>query len=288
MKKLRESLRRMKHEWMCAHDPAGETIKYYTAVFGKAPDFEHPRTINEKIHYLKLFRYAEDPVVAGCADKYRVREYLTEHGYSDILPGLLGAYDRPEDIDWDALPERFVIKCNHGCGYNIICKDKSSLDIPDAVSRLKNWMKQDYWKEFCELHYKNIRKKIIIEDYLGDDIETYKFYCFNGIPRIIYAMTSEGDVHYVDFFDGNWEHLDVHRTDRPGVPDPSAIKKPPHLDEMLRLSAELSAPFPFVRVDLYDLEKVYFSELTFTPAGGFLKLDPSEAEAEWGSWIDMG
>ncbi|MCR5250601.1 MAG: glycosyl transferase [Lachnospiraceae bacterium] len=288
MGELRMKLRRLRHDWMCEHRPEEETIKYYRAVFGCDPDFTDPKTINEKIHYLKLKAYASDPVVAECADKYAVREYLKKRGMEDILPGLLFSCERAGDVPWDALPERFVLKCNHGCGYNIICRDKSSLDIKEAEKKLKRWMKEDYWKEFCELHYRTIKKRIIGEEYLGDDIETYKFYCFNGVPRLVYVMTTEGEKHYIDYFDPDWKHLDVYRVDRPGVPDPAMIERPPHLNEMLDIAAALSKPFPLVRVDLYDLEKVYFSELTFTPAGGFLRLDPPETEREWGDWLDLG
>ena len=284
---IRDRLRKLKHEWMSAHDPVAETVKYYTAVFGKAPDFKEPKTINEKIHYLKLFRYADDKYVAECADKVKVRDVLKRKGLADILPGLIAVYDKASDIDFDALPEKFVIKCNHGCGYNIICRDKNELDRSSCIKKLNDWMKEDYWKEYCELHYKNIEKKILVEEYLGDDIETYKFYCFNGVPQFIYAMTMNGDKHYIDFFDTGWEHMDVYRSDRPGVPDPSVIKKPEHLGEMLELAGKLSAEFPLVRVDLYDLDKVYFSELTFTPAGGFLKLDPPETELIWGEKLSI-
>ena len=287
MSNLRERLRRMKHEWMSAHDPEAETVKYYTAIFGKAPDFKDPKTINEKIHYLKLFRYAKDKYVAECADKVRVREVLKNKGLESILPGLIGIYDKAEDIDFDSLPEKFVIKCNHGCGYNIICKNRAELDRTECIKKLNAWMKEDYWKEYCELHYKNIEKKILIEEYLGDDIETYKFYCFNGKPEFIYAMTMNGDDHYIDFFDTEWKHMDVKRAGRPGVPDFTQIKKPEHLPEMLALAEKLSAEFPLVRVDLYDLDKVYFSELTFTPAGGFLKLDPPETERIWGDRLKI-
>ena len=287
MSDLRDKLRRMKHEWMSAHDPEAETVKYYTAIFGKAPDFKDPKTINEKIHYLKLFRYADDKHVAECADKVKVRKVLENKGLSDILPGLIGVYDKASDIDFKSLPEKFVIKCNHGCGYNIICKNKSELDRAECIRKLNAWMKEDYWKEYTELHYKNIEKKILIEEYLGDDIETYKFYCFNGVPKFIYAMTMNGDDHYIDFFDTEWNHMDVKRADRPGIPDYTQIKKPAHLSEMLALASQLSSEFPLVRVDLYDLDKVYFSELTFTPAGGFLKLDPPETEREWGDWLTL-
>jgi len=284
---IRDRLRKLKHEWMSAHDPVAETVKYYTAVFGKAPDFKDPKTINEKIHYLKLFRYADDKYVAECADKVKVRDVLKRKGLADILTGLIAVYDKASDIDFDALPEKFVIKCNHGCGYNIICRDKNELDRSSCIKKLNDWMKEDYWKEYCELHYKNIEKKILVEEYLGDDIETYKFYCFNGVPQFIYAMTMNGDKHYIDFFDTGWKHMDVYRSDRPGVPDPSVIKKPEHLGEMLELAGKLSAEFPLVRVDLYDLDKVYFSELTFTPAGGFLKLDPPETELIWGEKLSI-
>ncbi len=287
MGKLREALRQWKHEWMCVAAPEKETAKYYRAVFGKDPDLVNPKTINEKIHYLKLGLYSDNETVTRCVDKVLVRDYLKERQLDDMLPGLLGVYDRPEDIDWDKLPQRFVIKCNHGCGYNIICKDKATLDTAEAEDKLRRWLKEDYWKQFCEPQYKHVKKKILIEEYLGDDIETYKFYCFNGEPRILYLMTTVGDNHYVDYLDMNWERMNVRRDGREGYPGIDTLDRPPHLEEMIELSRRLSADFPLVRVDLYDLDKVYFSELTFVPAGGFIKLDPPEAETEWGSWLSL-
>ena len=284
---VRNALRQYKHEWMCVHHPDIETAKYYRAVFGKDPDLNAPKTINEKIHYLKLGDYCDNELITRCVDKVAVRDYLTERGFSALLPGLIGVYDKPEEIEWDKLPGRFVVKCNHGCGYNIVCRDKNSLDIKDVSAKLKRWLKEDYWKVYCEPQYKHVKKKILIEEYLGDDIETYKFYCFNGEPKILYLMTTVGDEHYVDYVDTDFKRINVRRDGRKSYPDIDSLTRPPHLKEMLEYSRELSAGFPFVRVDLYDLDKVYFSELTFVPAGGFLKLDPPEAETEWGSWLKL-
>ncbi len=181
-----------------------------------------------------------------------------------------------------------MVKCNHGCGYNIICNDKSKLDIKDAVKKLDKWMKSDYWKEYCEVQYKKVKKRITVEEFLGDDIENYRFFCFNGVPKVIHVSTAVGDEKFIDFFDTNWQHMDVHRTDRGGRKDWQNIRKPAHLSQMIEIAAKLSEDFPFVRVDLYDLpDQVYFSELTFVPSGGFIHLEPESAIEEWGSWLDI-
>ena len=224
-------------------------------------------------------------------DKYRIREYLTQKGHAELLPQLYAVCERPEDIPWDSLPERFVLKCNHGSGYNILCRNKSALDRKDCESRLKKWLKEDYWKRFAEMQYRDIPKRIIAEEYLGDDIHTYKFYCFNGMPRVLYISSNgengEYDKYY-DYFDMDWKHMNLRLHGHENRPDHDAIPCPESFERMKALAAELSADFPFVRVDLYDINgRIYISELTFVPTGGIMVLDPPSTDMEWGGWLSL-
>lgn len=277
---------------MSCYMPVRMTEKIYKGLFGKNPDLKNPTSINEKIQYLKLHDYYNNPVVTNCIDKYRIREYLTQKGHAEILPELYGAYDSPEEIPFEKLPDKFVIKCNHGCGFNIICSDKSKLDIAETKRLLGTWLKQDYWKEFAELQYKFINKKIIVEQHLGDNISTYKFYCFNGEPKVLY-MSANGENgeydKYYDYFDMGWNHLNVTLRGHENRPDWRSIQPPKNFDKMKELARELCSEFPFVRIDLYNIDgKIYISEMTFIPTGGFMRLAPEETAAEWGKWLDLG
>ena len=158
----------------------------FRRTFGRPLDLRTPRTLNEKLMWLKLRRYGSDPLVTRCADKYAVRDYVESCGCGDILNELYGAWDRPRDIPWDALPHAFVLKCNHGCGYNILCPDKSTLDREAAVRTLNKWLRHDFWRDFAELQYRPIPKKIVCERFLGhgDDLPDYKIYCFHGLSLI--------------------------------------------------------------------------------------------------------
>ena len=147
--------------------------------FHKRLNLKNPQDFNEKLQYLKLRTYYNNPVITQCVDKYRVREYLEQQGEGRLLPELLaGPFYDARDLRavWDSLPQSFAIKCNHGCGYNILVKDKSKTNLEDAVKTLGRWLREDYWKIYCEPQYRFVRKAFTVERYLGDNIETYKFY----------------------------------------------------------------------------------------------------------------
>ncbi|MCI8391999.1 MAG: glycosyl transferase [Roseburia sp.] len=288
---FREQLSREKRHFMSSYMPVHLTKELYKGNFGEKLDLKHPGSINEKLQYLKLHDYYNNPVVTNCIDKYRIRRYLTERGMTDLLPELYGAYNTPDQIPFEELPDQFVIKCNHGCGFNIICKDKKTLDTEDCKKKLEHWLHQDYWKEFGELQYKFIRKKIIVEQYLGDDISTFKFYCFNGMPKVMY-MSANGENgeydKYYDYFDMEWNHLDVSLHGHENRPDWRTIQKPKNFGKMKQTAALLCREFPFVRVDLYNIDgKIYISEMTFIPTGGFMHLTPEGTAEEWGSWLTL-
>ena len=270
--------------------PGFTTYLMYLYNFKRLPDFDNPKDINDWLQRLKLREYYHNPVITKCVDKYRVREYIKSKGLEHILPNLyIGGVDNPYDLRnyWDKLPDKLVLKCNHGCGYNILINDKSSIRVDDVIDQLKEWLNEDWWKNYCEPQYMDIKKCILAEEYLGDAIKTYKFYCFRGEPKVMYVSANgekgEKDL-YLDYFDMNWNWLDISLVGHQHKPN--CYEKPASFDEMVKISRILAKDFPFVRVDLYDVAgNVYFSELTFIPTGGNMKLTPSTHLKEWGQWM---
>ena len=251
--------------------PTLNTRLRYRYLFKKKLNLKNPQTFHEKLLWLKLKKYNHDPLVIQCADKYRVREYVAKCGYEDILTKLLGAWDTANEIPWDELPNQFALKWNFGAGMNIICADKSALDRAQAVKQMEQWRKNKCWLGHSEMHYKYIPKKIICEEYLQCDaqatIPDYKVYCFHGKPKAILVMYNRGSgAMRAEFFSTDWKPLDKASKYAPTL---AATEKPACLERMLQAAEDLSAPFPFVRCDFYVIgERVYFGELTFTPAGG--------------------
>ena len=271
--------------------PTLETKLAYKKSFGKKLDLKNPQTINEKILWLKLNNYNNNEIITKCADKYRLREYLKEKNMEFLLPKMYGNYDNADEIEWTKLPDSFVIKCNHGCGYNIIVKNKNDFNFEDVKKQLNEWMKTDYWKEGGEIQYKYIKKKIVIEEFLKD-VEDYKFYCFNGLPKIMYVSTSEWENNifmkdkYLDFFDMNFNRIECQLKGHPNYSGNLEYIK--NFEKMKELAQKLSEDFPFVRVDLYDSNgKIYISELTFIPTAGFMHLTPKKLELEWGKMLNI-
>ena len=269
--------------------PVYETKRLFSSVLKYDLDLVRPKTLNEKIQYLKLNDYRNNSIVTQCVDKYRVRNYIKEKGLDYLLPELYLCCKRVKEIDFDILPQSFALKCNHGCGYNVLCKNKEQMDFNEVSHLLKTWLKEDYWTEYCEIQYKFVDKRIIVEEYLGEELQTYKFYCFNGTPKVFYISSNgpkgEKDL-YLDYYDMDFNHLDIKLANHLSSPRVKEIVKPYCFEEMKRIAEILSESFPFVRVDLYDVSgKVYFSELTFIPTGGFMCFDPVTTDKEWGEWL---
>ncbi|MBQ3944866.1 MAG: glycosyl transferase [Alphaproteobacteria bacterium] len=242
---------------------------------GRPLDLHDPKTLDEKIQCLKLTRYGKDPLVKQCADKYAVRKYIEDKGCSDLLVPLIAVYDKVRDIQWDKLPDAFAMKWNFGCGFNIICADKTTLDIEDAKKKMKKWGKdRGCYLDYAEMQYKGVRRKIIVEEYLKPETglvpADYKVYCFNGQPKfILVCVGRENDKRpKFYFFDENWELARIN-PDSKKAPEGFSYPKPSCFDKLMQSAKTLSAPFEFVRADFYVVNnKVYFGELTFTPAGG--------------------
>lgn len=272
--------------------PRLNTILQFYKKFGRTPDLKTPLTLNEKLLKLKLERYGKDTLVQRCADKYRVRDFVRERGYEEILVPLLAVYDHPEEIEWNELPDRFVVKWNFGCGYNLICTDKSLLDIPAAVHQLRRWGSEPFWAYYSELQYRAIPKRILVEMYLGSADghlpSDYKFYCFHGQAYCV--MLCEGRNNgwpNFYFFDREFHLLRINR-DSLSAPEDFTLSKPDGLEKAFEVADCLSAGFPFVRVDLYLIDgRVYFGEMTFTPAAALDNKRLPETDLLFGSMLHL-
>lgn len=241
----------------------------YLRRMGRKLDLKNPQTLNEKIMWLKLNTYRDSALVTQCADKLRVRDYVQQAGCGKILNELYGYWSSPLQIPWNELPDSFVFKCNHGCGYNLFVPDKKAIDQESLKKQLSVWLRQDYWRLNAELQYRDIPKRIICEKYINTEsaLYDYKVYCFNGEPKyILVCIGREYGTPGFYFFDCDWNFCRITR-DGKRAPEDFEVPKPDNLEEMLEYARLLSEPFPFVRVDLYDADgSIIFGELTFTPS----------------------
>lgn len=253
-------------------------------------NFKNPIRYTEKLQYLRYYVYPKMPLLSQCAGRVGVREYLKAKGLSEYLIPVCGIYDKFDDINFDNLPNQFAMKCSHGCAMNFICFDKSKINKNDLRKKFNKYLKTNYGKKTVELHYSPIKPQIIIEELMLEDghlPDEYKIHCFNGIAKSLYLVTGRGnDIRYTNMyidwtpFDGSqfngWKKLDVQP------------EKPQNFDKMIKISEDLSKNFPFVRVDLYNIHgKIYFGEMTFTPAKGTLILDDDQCDFEMGKWLDI-
>ena len=253
-------------------------------------NLKNPVRYTEKLQYLRLYVYPKDPMVSKCAGRTGVREYLTEKGLEDYLVPIYGIFDKFEDIDFDKLPDQFVMKCTHACAFNQIILDKSKFDKEASKKQFKKWLKTNYGKMTMERHYSPIKPQIIIEKYLGFDRDLpteYKIHVFNGEAKYMYVVTGRGvDIRYNNYYT-DWTPFDGAQFNgwhkREGK-----LPIPANWDDMVKLAEEIAKEFPFVRVDLYNIGgKIYFSEMTFTPAKGTLIFDDDKADFKIGEWLDI-
>lgn len=266
-------------------------IKKYRAAMKKELHLDAPITFNEKLQWLKL--YDRKPEYTMMVDKYAVRQYIADTIGEEYLIPLLGVWDDPDEIDFDALPNQFVLKCNHNSGLGMcICKDKSRLNISKVKAQLRKGLKQNYYLTGREWPYKNVKPRIIAEKYMEDEstaeLQDYKIFCFNGKPLLTLVCSERFSAQglHEDFFDSDWNHLSFKRPDHPTSAD--NIKKPANFELMKILAHRLSENIPFVRTDFYEINgQVYFGELTFYPASGFSGFEPEDWDYKMGSWLDL-
>lgn len=256
----------------------------YRKVFGEELDLQNPKKMSEKLQWLKL--YNRDPFYNILVDKVKVKKYVAEKiGKEHIVP-TLGIWERFEDIDFDKLPNQFVLKCTHDSGSFVICDNKESLDIDEARKTINKALHRNYFWESREWPYKNVKPRIIADKFLSVEgvgyISDYSFYCFNGEPKLIMISTksdSEFTEVMYDFFDMEGNHVAVDTFDNP---DNFMPKIPENFAKMRELADILAEGIPFVRVDFYEVgDKIYFGELTFFPDAGF----DNEIKPYWDRWL---
>lgn len=260
----------------------------YRQAMQKAPDgLLNPLLFNEKLNWLKLHWY--DPRAIVCSNKFAVRSYVRELGLGDILINLCGQgeYNSFDEIDFSELPDRFVLKPTHDSGHCLICRDKSHFDIKLAKKNFEYWLKVDYCYMAGEWPYHSEKPTIICEDLLEDcengELFDYKFFCFNGIPEMIFLYSNRVNQLKCDIYNLNWEKQDYRYK-----PEPSGkiFPRPKKLDDMIRYAGILSKGFPFVRVDFYEVAgRVYFGEMTFFHGGGRNRFFPEVLDRHFGNKI---
>lgn len=254
--------------------PELNTRVLYRIKFGEPINLKEPKKLREKILKLKLESYETNELIKKCADKYAVREYIKEKGLEEILIPTIGFYNSVDEVLWEHLPSRFVMKWNFGCGYNFICDNKDNYDSREIFNMFNKWRKKKYYLAYSEMQYKGVVPKLIVEEFLSADTggvpADYKIYCFNGKPMaILYIIGRDTEEKKVGFFDTQWNYLGT--TGKKTYTELNSLPNPPkNLEKMIEIAKTLAEDFDFVRVDLYEHnKKVYFGELTFTPAGGF-------------------
>lgn len=241
----------------------------------------------EKIQWIKLNGNLER--YRDLVDKYKVRKFVKNTAGEKYLTEIIDVFNSTSEIDFDKLPEKFVLKLNTGSGYNIICSNKKELNKEKTIRQLNKWLKEDYTKIKKEPQYKNIDKKIICEKYMQDkkgNLFDYKFFCFNGKVEFIEVDFDRFENHAMNFYDLNWNLLKLRKGNYPNYT--KEFEKPENLNEMIEVAEKLSKDLPFARIDLYDVDdKIYFGEITLTPAGGLTPFRPIEEDKKYAEMIDL-
>lgn len=265
-----------------------QVSSYYRLEMGKKLDLNNPQTMNEKLQWLKLYnRKAE---YRDLVDKVKVKDFVASKIGDKYVVPLLGVWDSFDEIDFDKLPDQFVLKTNHSGGNTgvIIVPDKSKLNKADAKAKLERSLKSDIFKSYREWPYKGMDKKIFAEAYLGSDLVDYKFYCFDGDADCVLLCIDRqiGDAKFY-FFDKDWNLCRYNKRGKEAPAD-FTLPKPEGIDEMFRLASEMSKGFPFVRMDFFDVNgKIYFGEYTFFPASGYDYNRLPESDLHFGNKIKL-
>lgn len=261
-------------------------IRYYIK-FKKRLSLKNPDTFNAKINWLKL--YDRNPLYSRLVDKYEVRSFVERKIGDEYLNTMYGVYNSTSQINFDKLPDSFVLKGTHGSSWVIVCPDKSQLNIQEAKNTMDVWLKKNFYKLYGEWVYKNVPPRIICEKYLSNQNESalidYKFYCFNGAPKFIHVDTDRFEKHCRNFYDLNWQRMPFSLCYPQADRD---VKRPSKLAKMIELASILSADFKFVRVDFYQVDdKIVFGELTFNPGNGLEIFTPNKYDLIFGQYINI-
>lgn len=259
----------------------------YKHCLKKECNLDNPTTYNEKLQWLKL--YDRNDYYTKLVDKYEVKNIVSEKIGEEYLIKNLGVWDRFEEIDFDKLPDKFVLKCTHDSGGIVICTDKSKFDLKKAQRKINHCLHRNYFLNHREWPYKNIKPRIIAEEYYvdesGKELKDYKFFCFNGKAKILFVATDRPFDTKFDFFDMDFQHLPIIN----GHPNSSVqIKKPKNFDKMIEIVEKLSAGIPHVRVDLYNVNgKIKFGEMTFYHWSGLVPFEPDKWDYKLGKMIEL-
>lgn len=261
----------------------------YRRLMGNELNLDNPQTFNEKLQWLKLHDRRKEYI--KMVDKYKVKEYVASIIGDEYIIPTIGIYKKFDEIDFDKLPKQFVMKCTHDSGGNVICKDKSKLDIEEAKEKINSSLKTNYYWKWREWPYKKVRPRIIIEPYLEDkkihELRDYKFFVFSGNVKLMFIASNrqgKGET-YFDFFDRDFKHLDIIN----GHPmNPNGVEKPKNYEKMIELAEKLSNNVPQVRIDFYEINgKVYFGEITFYHWSGLANFEPREWDLKLGKLIKL-
>ena len=261
---------------------------YYKKIIGKKLNLKNPQTFNEKLQWLKL--YDRKDVYTTMVDKYEVKKYVANIIGEEYIIPTLGIYDKFEDIDFNKLPNQFVMKCTHDSGSTIICKDKNEFNIDEAKKKINKCLKHNYYYSFREWPYKNVKPRIIIEKFMKSNeigLRDYKIMCFNGKVKCSFVClnrySSEG--LNIDFFDLEWKKMPFKRHYENSK---EKIEKPINYELMINLSEKISEKSEFMRVDWYEIDqKLYFGEITFFPGAGFEEFEPEEYDKILGDMLEL-
>lgn len=259
----------------------------YFSGMGKFPNLENPRTFNEKLQWLKLNDI--HPEYTDLVNKVEAKKVVAKIIGEEHIIKTLGVWERFEDINFDTLPDSFVLKTSHDSGGVAVCHDKSPETIKAAKKKIEKSMRNNYYLEHREYPYKNIKSRILAEELMvdesGTELKDYKFFCFDGEPKMLFVATDRPIDTRFDFYDMNWNHLPF----KQGHPwATKEIKKPKGFEEMKQLASKLSQGFPHIRVDLYDINgKIYFGELTFFHFSGNVPFEPEEWDYKIGEWLKL-
>lgn len=260
-------------------------------------DLNHPKTFTEKIQWLKL--YNRRPEYTLMVDKFAVKKYVTDIiGEKYVIP-TLGVWDKLEDIDWDALPNEFVLKTTHGGGSGgvVICKDKKTFDRNKAILTLRDSMNSDIYRSLREWPYKDVKKRVLAEKYMVPkdmvnnpiyELSDYKFFCFNGEPKYCQVIRDRHNKESIDFYDMNWRHQEFVGLNPAASNGINPVPQPLLLDDMICICHKLSKNMKFVRIDMYVIDnRIYFGEITFYPASGMGLFNPDKWNEELGNLISL-